>query len=271
MDENSNSTRDAIETGRLLSFDARLYFRNDLRDARAKALLDSEGFSDIVFAIERFGAHLRPGRTGLHEYKEAIAEYVLPPHVVADNGEADLTWHVPFDRLYDLVRRGRNDALHQGAYARSLTDHAVRLSILIEDGLMYRESRVGDFMVRDASVALGWQPISSIRQTMLMKSFSYLPLRAEWDDPPTWRVISDYQLATFLRESGTNRERQNRLAMSVEEAITEANLVASNAVTCTVSEDIANVLARGEHRFLLVVDEQDPGRLVGVMTPYDLV
>lgn len=254
-----------------LSHDARVYFRDDLRRARGKAFLDGERFSEIIFAIERLGSHLVPGKSGLDNFKDAIGDYALRSPVGPEPEIGDLEWHIHFDRLYDLVREGRNDALHQGAYARSLTDHAVRLSLLIEDGLMVDASAVGDFMVRDVSFALPWQPVSSIRQTMLVESFSYLPLRVEWEIPARWRVISDYHLAAFLRESTSNADRRRRLAMSVETAIKVGGLLASDAVTCRATETAKSVLERGDHRFLLVVHEQDSSRLAGVITPYDLV
>ena len=73
------------------------------------------------------------------------------------------------------LKDGRNDALHQGACARHLANHAVQLALVLEDALMPSEPKVSDFMVRDAICAAHWQPISFVRQQMLANSFSYLP------------------------------------------------------------------------------------------------
>ena len=54
--------------------------------------------------------------------------------------------HLPFYRLYELVMQARNDALHQGAYARHLTSHAIDLSIVIEDALMNNLKTVAEFL-----------------------------------------------------------------------------------------------------------------------------
>ena len=38
--------------------------------------------------------------------------------------------------LYDLVRNARNDAMHEGAFARNLAVHLVQLSVMLEDALV---------------------------------------------------------------------------------------------------------------------------------------
>ena len=49
-------------------------FRDQLREARAVALRDAEGFRDLVLCVERLGAFLRPGKSGLHDCKEVMVE-----------------------------------------------------------------------------------------------------------------------------------------------------------------------------------------------------
>jgi hypothetical protein len=43
--------------------------------------------------------------------------------------------------LYEELRQARSDAMHQGAHARILTDHAVELTIILEDALMPEASK----------------------------------------------------------------------------------------------------------------------------------
>jgi hypothetical protein len=68
--------------------------------------------------------------------------------------------------------------LHQGAFARRLTGHAIELSLVLEDALRRSLDSpvVGDYMVRGPICAEPWQPISFIRQRMLANSFSFLTL-----------------------------------------------------------------------------------------------
>ena len=105
-------------------------------------------------------------------------------------------WHAPFASLYDLVREARNDALHVGAFARHLTRHAIELSLVLEDALMAEAVVARDFMVEGPICASAWQPLSSIRSTMLANSFSYLPviLKLSKDGLPVLVLGSDGDL-----------------------------------------------------------------------------
>lgn len=210
-------------TGKRLAFQglkmepaARAYFRDELREARSAAFRDAEGFQAIVFAIERLGSALK-GRAGaLRDYEDVLANVARRSTLAEQLPQARPEWHAPFWSLYRLVRQGRNDALHQGAYARRLADHAVQLSLILEDALMEGENLVRDFMVRDVACAVPWQPMSAARQLMLANSFSFLPILAVWDLPARWLLMSDYGIAKFLRGSPSPAERNRRLATTGE-------------------------------------------------------
>jgi hypothetical protein len=45
--------------------EVRLFFRDQLRRARASALSDAEGFHRLIAVIERLGAYLKPDGHGL--------------------------------------------------------------------------------------------------------------------------------------------------------------------------------------------------------------
>jgi hypothetical protein len=96
-----------------------LHLRDQFRDARLVALEDAEAFHDILFTLERLGYLLQGEERSLREYKEKIEleakNSALAVEIPLDYRE----WHTPFSELYELVRIGRNDALHQGAFARS--------------------------------------------------------------------------------------------------------------------------------------------------------
>src|ERR1700757_614277 len=87
----------------------------------------------------------------------------------------------------------RNDALHQGAFARYLTKHAIELAILLEDAL----SNGLDPLARET-----WQPIAFLRQLMLANSYSYLPV---FRNDNQWWIVSDAAIAAYLgRTEKTN-------------------------------------------------------------------
>src|SRR5215204_5952229 len=95
-----------------LTTDVALHFRDQFRDARLVALKDAEAFHGILFTLERVGYLLKGEEGNLNAYKEKIMveanDSVLAVDIPLDHRE----WHTPFSELYDLVRIGRNDALH---------------------------------------------------------------------------------------------------------------------------------------------------------------
>lgn len=181
-----------------MEHDAAIYFWDQFREARARALRDAEAYQEILFSIERFGAALT-GKIGtLWSYSDDIADRARASPLAEDVPYEHREWHVPFPALYEVVRDARNDALHHGAYARHLTTHATQLVLVLEDALNEQATSVGDYMVRDPLCAFPWQPISLVRQQMLANNFSYLPI---WDDrgeESRWRLVSDHVVANYL-------------------------------------------------------------------------
>ncbi len=183
------------------------------------------------------------------------------------SGEISMAALTPFSRLYDLVQDARNDALHQGAFARHLTIHAIGLALILEDALRSSEEpRVSDYMVRNPVFAELWQPIGFIRQQMLANSFSFLPvLKGE-----NWCLLSDREVAIYLRTSSSNSERKRRLAMPLDK--TPMNLPIAECVKEETSlQDAIKALKDAP---LLVCGESGPGnskRLFGIVTAFDLL
>ena len=118
------------------------------------------------------------------------------------------------------MRQARNDAVHQGAYARTLTGHAVELSIILEDALMTDASKVSQFMVRDVVGAKPWHPVSYVRQQMLTHAFSYLPIWLH----DVWKLIPEYAVAKLLRNASSNIARRQHLAALVSESVADSSL-----------------------------------------------
>src|SRR5947209_18310844 len=110
-----------------LDSEIRKSLRDSLRDSRAVAVRDAEAFEGVIHAIERLGIILSKGITNLNGYEGCITQLAAcsPRANTIARRWRDL--HTPFGTLYELVRRGRNDAMHVGAFARHLTRHAVEL------------------------------------------------------------------------------------------------------------------------------------------------
>src|SRR5437899_1265337 len=109
-------------------------FCEQLCRARASALRDAEAFDEIIHVVERLGSYL-VGKIGdLGKYKNKLAK-LASNSALAGVPDQWRGIHVPFSLLYDLVKDARNDALHQGSFARHLTGHAIELSLVLEDAL----------------------------------------------------------------------------------------------------------------------------------------
>lgn len=112
-----------------LTPDQALYFRDQFRRARAMALRDAEAWHGVIVALEQLREVVAPGQKlfqaaaaiGLVAENSALATLI-------PNRHREL--HTPFPELFHLVRRARNAALHEGAYARRLTRHAIELSLV---------------------------------------------------------------------------------------------------------------------------------------------
>jgi hypothetical protein len=246
-----------------------LYFRDQLREARAVALKDAEAFEQLVFVVERIGVCLTGSIAGLGPYAGPVAELADKSPLATAIPTLLPEWHAPFATLYNLVRQARNDALHEGAFARHLTSHAVELMIVLEDALMADAFGARDFMVRDPVCAMLWQPISSVRRSMLVNSFSFLPVAKHVNGAPRWSLLSDFSLASYLRAAKSSAERNKRLARPLDEAIEAGDVVLAEAPRCGPEDSVATILERSRGLPVLVVGTD--GDLRGIVTPFDVL
>jgi hypothetical protein len=241
-------------------------FSGQLREARENALRDSEAFDDIIYVVERLGSFLDNKILALGSYKIKIGIEASQSALAKDIPDQWPDIHIPFSLLYDLVKNARNDALHQGAYARRLTAHAIELSLVLEDALRRSLDSpvVSDYMVRNPSCAELWQPISFIRHQMLANSFSFLPVKGATE----WCLVSDSEIATYL---GTDTaERKVRLAHTLEAARIDLQPAKSCAVDTPLDEAL-RMLDSSPWPLLVYRKEGEQQSLVGIITPFDLL
>jgi len=244
----------------------RTYFRDAFRTARADALKDAEAFDEILFVIERFGAFLTEEQSDLGEYEEALAD------VAGKSPLAKLSRYKcgpDFDRLYTLVRRARNDAMHQGAYARHLATNATILSVVLEDALMAGAGTLQDFMVRDPVCAEIWQPLALVRQKMLLNAFSFLPVREE-TGKGGWHFVSDMDVARYVRGGRANK-RNKRLAEGLGDVVAAGGIKLREAkcfVGTTTLEEVMNQL---DGYPVLVIDKDHSDQLLGIVSAFDIL
>ena len=262
-----------------------LYFRNEFREARTAALKDAEGYQQILFVLERLGAYMLQRVADLGKYKKDIKKLVYDHHPLEKDREEWSDYrdsHTAFDNLYDAVKNGRNDAFHQGAVARNLTSHSVRLSLMLEDALMSasESKKIRDYMVRNPVYAYAWQPVSFVRQMMLENSFSYIPVymkKKKCTEEGSWHIIADYHIATYLQSVTGNGCHKKLLAKPIKDAIGSNRMAKEEAFTAYPDENIQAVLERyiresRQGKPILVVKNRDNcTELLGIATAFDLM
>jgi hypothetical protein len=254
-----------------ISPEARLYFRDQFRNAIASAQRDAEGFQEILFTIEKLGVTLSGEISSLGKYKSYINNFVESESSREVVAKLLPQIHLPFSELFDLVKDARNDALHSGAIARHITMNAIRLAIVLEDALMSHAKYVREFMVRDPVCAYLWQPLSLVRQQMLANSFTYLPIQDNTFEPYVWKLIADYEVAKYLHSANNIKERNALLAKRVQDAVTEGKLQLTQALTCNPNQNVQEITSTYPQVPFLVVDNNNPITLLGILTAFDLL
>lgn len=247
-------------------------FANQLRSARLMALGDAEAFDGIIHAVERLGSYLSKERLGdrgehgsLGKYASDLKDLAAHSAMAVETPDRFRTLLTPFGALYDLVTVARNDALHQGAFARHLTKHAIEIAIILEDALSsHMDPVVVDFMVRNPVCAELWQPVGFVRQQMLANSYSHLPV---FGDDGQWKVVSDAALATFLGPERDGKPRRKRLASTLQES--SVSLIPAIFVDEKAPLAVALDLLKGTP--VLLVQSPDRRGLLGILTAFDLL
>jgi hypothetical protein len=243
-----------------LPVEQRRFFRDQLREARSLALLDAEGFSPIVTALERLGSVLVPGGQSLSDYRSRLLAVARRGPVSPFESE-DRGTFTPLDVLFAAVKEGRNDAVHHGAYVRHLVRHCVELALHVEDGLMADATSVLDFMVRDPVCAELWQPVALARQQMLVNSYSYLPIRFQ----NRWHLLSDHAIARYLAEA-ENRRQASRVGIGT--ASEQGRLTLDPAIVVAADATVQHAIRICDSKPVLVVEHD---RLLGIATPFDFL
>jgi hypothetical protein len=253
-------------------------FSDQFRAARLAALADAEAFDGIIHVVERLGSYLTKERLGdkgdhggLHEYKDELCEFAKMSSANCPNRGDRKHLLTPFETLFKLVKDGRNDALHQGAFARHLTKHAIELAIILEDALSTEMNPiVMDFLVQNPVCGELWQPVAFVRQQMLANSFSYIPVLVSAND---WRVVSDAGIARFLGGSRGGKPRTRLLSKTVEEAFdaSQKPLGFAPAISVAATATLESALELLEKSSILVVPNPSGTGLLGILTAFDLL
>ena len=216
----------------------------------------------MVQCMERMGNRLAGKPIGLSK-----ALGVIGRKVIGGRGGRAHPLLPGFEPLKTLVCQARNDAVHVGATARALTSNAVRLSLMIEDGMMKEhETNIADCMTRHPVCAEEWQPVELVRQTMMERQFAYLPI---WIDGE-WQVLTAVGVAGFL--SVEKKEKKERLCLSVKDALACMPGLVHRAHVTRPGKNARCALREARNEPILVVERvEGEDRLLGIVTAFDLL
>jgi CBS domain-containing protein len=228
-------------------------FRQRLQAARATALGDAEGYTDLLVAIEELGRYIQnnPDAHGLGAYIPGLAGLA----------ESASSPDSSFPLLLHALREARNDAIHLGAAARRITQQATTVAIVLEDALANQAGLklVKHYMVEHPTAADPFETIGMVRQTLLRQQFSALP----YLNGQSWSLITDLAIVRFLG----GEERKKRLTMTVAQAV-EMRLELTAAPTVGPGSNVASLLKPNAQLPVLVVEGSN---LCGIITAFDLL
>ena len=257
--------------------DPAVYFLNQLRQARAAVLRDGEAVDALVHVFERMGTFLNPNVMGLYNYKRDIRDHVATHTPLAREVPERCEELIPFEELYDSMRVARNSAVHEGAYARHFASHAVKLALILEDGLMNELKLIRDLMVPNPLCVEAWHPLGFIRQMMLENSFSFMPFRRLPEGQRAWSLVSDLEMVRYLRSGQNRKDRVSLLAQPLKEAVKPGGFKLQTPRQVNPGDSIFKVL---EHQgdssekwdgLPILVVHPVTGDLIGILTAFDLL
>ena len=252
----ASTAMDDTNAGPKVTLAMKRHFRDEFREARANVLADAESFDSVLFAIERLGSAITKSNGGMAAYRDVVARRLF---------EGDE--RVEFVRTFEIVRKARNSALHQGAVARNLAQSCVELALMIECQLAKGFEVVADFMATNPVCAAPWQLLSEVRRAMLAGSFSYLPYVD--DEGALIATISDAALMRYLRDHEGSVVKA-RLTHTVNDAMTSTpSLATTTPMVVAPDTSIGSLLdVMTDHVPAIVVRS---GRVVGIVTPFDVL
>jgi len=231
---------------------------DQLRHSRALILHDAEAFPRAVLGLEHIAqvAGASVG-IGLGRSRAKIFELLR---------DEDDQLQAEARSLFEVVRQARNMAVHDGAWVRHRSSQLVDFILLLEEAVLRQLTFVEEVMVRSAIIAEPWHQLAQVRRTMLSNSFSFLPLLLGH-----WRLLADEAIVAITRGE-TERERRARLSLSVKDAVENHKMRLMDADVAPPRDLVANVVAQSRSWPLLVTDNgESNGRLLGILTPFDLL
>ncbi len=233
-----------------------------MRNARALVLRDSESFHEAASVLEHVGQIIGGVlHNGLKGYEASLL-------ALADRTRRHSRDEVA--RTLNVVRNARNDAAHDGAWARHLNSRLLDLLLILEEGIMADTTLIEDIMVRGPVTAEPWHLVNQARRAMLANSFSCLPFIHEKE----WHLLCDSAIVQYLGTARSGEIRRRVLEATIEHALSTKLIELTRVKTCLPKDPIAKAVELLNETSLpvLVIEESGSGpRLLGIVTAFDLL
>ena len=256
--------------------DAFLHFRREFQVARAKVQADAEDYMAVWQVVESLGKYLKA-----NNYADELADLKA--------GKALLNIFFPSPKSvpisYQRLCKARNAHVHEGAVSRTLGTHAMRLSLDMEEALMKEMKKLNDsndqsvkaWMVPEPVVAQPWHTVSEIRVTLLSGGYSALPFwwKKEEKQKEGWYFIRDISVVRYLRSKGDPHCALSSVVHECEKCAPKKLCLVPCKSPIKPDTSVQSLLKNGAFKNelpILVVDSSvDPSRLLGILTPHDLL
>ncbi len=251
-----------------------VYFARQLRTARAQVQADAEGYVAVAIAVEQLAAAWGAKKTGMDAAMEVIVKALSP---LSDGWAHGHNGSPSLNAVCHRVRKARNVAVHEGAMPRAVAAHAIDLTIGLEIALMTDADThaAHAWMVPHPTVAHPWMTVAQVRGALLAGGFSALPIW--WEDACAWRLVCDIDVVAYLQKAPKNikqkQEWERKRLQDVAGTKDQMLPLHPPPLVCHPGDDVRELdlsLLRGGLP-ALVVCGSDSGRLLGVLTPHDLL
>lgn len=232
-----------------------VYFLKRLREARYAVLEDAENFTEVCFVLEELGVHLlKKGekKSGLNDYKPKFQELLIQ-----DNEVLEL-----FNNHFEKLRHARNDQAHRGVCARNAAQHAVKISIILEESIMSAldKPKLGHIMIDNVICVEEYTKLAKIRELMLRYSFSYIPYCSEGK----YYLLSDFYIAELWNSYSINE----RYTKSIQEIIKEKNKSLEEMKYFEFNTELNGFEIPDKP---ILIYQNSPDNIVGILTPFDFL
>ena len=220
--------------------------------------------------IERIAQYLKGSpHADLAKAKGALKSFVAQS-TSARSCETGLPG-MSFDRLYEGVRKARNDLAHTGTEAALAGRNAGALAVVLMGALaMAARGKEGlaveDVMVSNPTCAQTWQTLADVRRTMLVNDYSVLPI-SDGAQANQWRCVEAKRLAAYLLDPKNRGDREKlELGAALGCRTPLPTLDTPAVLPCTLVER-----AMEELPAIVVRPVGNKREIVGIVTAFDLL